>query len=162
MNGDNLFDGDSAPDLAPGGFSPPAMLSSPPGQMTTSALSMEGSVSLQEFRAHWNLVATLRKVSWPMNDCFAPISSPVVASNLRMANLCGGNFEGAQRTPFHVQLLDCISTASTNCQRRWIYQESLSCAETLACLFGRRRMLPLALLFHRKPIRTISGVFGIN
>ena len=45
--GDDLFDVDSDPDLAPGRFSSPVSMSSTPGQMTSSGLSVESSALLQ-------------------------------------------------------------------------------------------------------------------
>ena len=45
--GENLFDVDSDPDLAPGRFSSPISMSSTPGQMTSPGLSVESSAGFK-------------------------------------------------------------------------------------------------------------------
>ena len=84
--GDNLFDVDSDPDLAPGRFSSPASISSLPGQMTSPRLSVEGSALLQAINSSLGpRIDTANSQLASMNHRMINIESAVSSLDGRMS-----------------------------------------------------------------------------
>ena len=155
--GDNLFDVDSDPDLAPGRFSSPASMSSLPGQMTSSGLSEEASAFLQAINSSLGpRIDTANNQLASMNHRMINIESAVTSVDGRVSATEKCLEEVRHRTEA-LERRNCSSTASSASAAdggtgsavrqtlrpsdwtppaKGMIIESLSFAETPACLFG--------------------------